>query len=373
MPKFESVILALNAIRGSAARYGIGHATLVRRFFHLYCSRRFSPYEIYFNDLLNPRISDEALQNYMSFDEAIAFDRKHILNAYICMTADKAVFYALCAAACVPIPKLFGVFDQPVGWAPDGRILISRADWHEFLRSLPRDFVIKPALGLQGRGVAAFRREETEFTDHEGHHLNCEELYQFLLERKEANLFGTGYSHHSLHLPQPSHKTIIQERLYAHPSIAQLTGSVGLCTCRLLTHTEPSGESQLLGSAFRVITGDNVVDNLDRGARGNLWCNVEADTGCITEAFVRPNAGDRLELVTRHPTTGRDITGFCIPHWDKTVELARKLASTFRPQPSITWDIGITGEGPVAIEGNVCGQLLPTPLNRPVRTLLAAS
>lgn len=370
MPKLKNAILGLNTIRGSAARYGAGYATLVRRFFYLYRNRRFSPYEIYFNDLLNPRISYEALENYMSFDELIAFDRKHVLNAYMCLTMDKAVFYALCSTAGVPIPKLLAVFDRPSGWTPDGRELLSQSDWCAFAQSLPQDFVVKPALGLQGRGVTAFHREGHEFVDHERLRLTGDELYEFLCQKKEENLFGTAYSHHSLRLPQVNHKTIIQERLYAHPAIAELTGSVSLCTSRLFTHTDHSGEIQLLGSAFRLINGNNIVDNLDRGVRGNLWCSVEADTGRIMDAFVKPKAADRLELVTRHPTTDWDIVGFRIPHWDKTVELARHLASIFRPQPSITWDIGITHEGPVAIEGNVCGQLLPSPLNRPIRTLL---
>ena len=371
MPKLKNAILALTAIKGSAARYGADYATLVRRFIHLYRNRRFSPYEIYFNDLLNPRISNEALENYLSREEVIAFESKNVLNTYLCVTSDKAVFYSLCLAAIVRIPKLLAVFDRPAGWTPDGRILSSESDWCALLESLPRAFVVKPALGLLGRGVTAFCREGDDFLDHKAQRRTRVELYELLCNAKEQNLFTGSFSHHSLKLPKGSHKTIIQERLYAHPEIAKLTGSDALCTCRLLTHTDPSGNIQLLASAMRMINGNNIVDNFDSGKTGNLWCGVDADTGRVLEAFARVERANRMELVTRHPTTGRDIIGFCIPHWKEAVELARRLATVFRPQPFIHWDIGITRDGPVAIEGNVGGHLLPLPHNRPAQTFLA--
>jgi hypothetical protein len=174
-----------------------------------------------------------------------------------------------------------------------------------------------------------------------------------------------------LKLPrQGSHKAILQERLYAHAAIAELTGSPALCTCRVFTHTDGQGRSQLLASLFRAISGNNIVDNFDKGAKGNLWCSIDADTGRIVEAFIRADDDDRLELVGRHPVTHRPLVGFLVPHWREVRELALHLASVFRPQSLIHWDIGVTLEGPVIVEGNVGGQLLPTPLNRPVRTLL---
>ncbi len=370
MPKLKNAMLALKTIKGNAARHGAGYATSVRRFLHLYRNRRFSPREIYVNDLLNPRISNQALENYMSGEEVIAFENKHVLNAYLCATADKSVFYSLCSAAGVRIPRLLAIFDTPAGWTPDGRVLSSSLDWCTLIRSLPSAFIVKPALGLLGRGVAAFSREGNDFLDHRGHRRCEDELYAFLCNQKEQNLFSSSFSHHSLKLRQGSHKAIIQERLYAHPEIAELTGSAALCTCRILTHTDPSGTIVLIASGLRVINGSNVVDNFDSGANGNLWCGVDAETGRVVEAFAWSAMFNRTELITRHPTTARDIVGFRIPQWNEVVELARHLAIVFQPQPLIHWDIGITGDGPVVIEGNVGGHLLPVPLNRPVRNLL---
>ena len=368
--KFKSATFALNVIREASTRFGLGYPVLVRRFLHMYRQRRFSPYEMHFYDLLNPKIQDAALDYYMSKEEMLALDDKHVLDGYLCVTSDKSVFYSLCMAAGIPTPRLLAVFDVPAGWIPDGRLLRSRPEWCAFLQSLPQEFVVKPALGLLGKGVTAFHRDAGGFVDHEGNRRSDDELYDFLFRAGELNLFTIGYAHHSLKLPQGNHKTIIQERLGAHPEVVELTGSQTLCTCRLFTRADRAGNIQLLGSVFRLVGGKGFVDNFDEGARGNLWCTVDADTGCIREAFAKPSGGNRLVPVSRHPITDREVVGFRIPDWRQAVDLARRLAAIFRPQPLISWDIGITRDGPVAVEGNVGGNLLPTPLSQPVRTLL---
>jgi hypothetical protein len=344
---------------------------VVKRFAHLYQRRHFSPYEIYFYDLLDPRISDDALKNYVSREEGIALDKRHVLDSYMCVTSDKAVFYSLCLAAGAPIPKLLAVFDRPAGWTPDGRLLASRSDWDALIQSLPPEFVVKPALGLLGKGVTAFRREADVFQSHDGRCRNLDELYRFLCDNKEQNLFATDFSHHSLRISGENHKSIIQERVYAHAEIVELTGSVALSTCRLLTQSDRSGASEVLATAIKVIDGENFVDNFDKGTKGNLWCNIDVATGKIIEAFIKGKASDRLERITKHPTTHRDVVGFHIPQWDETLKLARHLATVFLPQQLIHWDIGVTAAGPMVIEGNVGGQTMVTPLNRPVKTLLA--
>ena len=307
----------------------------------------------------------------MSRDEGIEFDRQHVLETYLCVTSDKTVFYAMCDAAGMPVPRLLAIFDLPSGWTPDGRLPRSRSEWREFMQSLPQEFIVKPALGLLGRGVTAFRREQDAFVAHDGQRLTPDAFYAFLCRANEQNLFATGFSHYSLRIPGESHKTIIQEHIRAHPAIAQLTGSDALCTCRVVTQGDVSGGSRVLASAIKVISGKNLVDNFDKGALGNLWCNIDPSSGRITEAFVKDPQGDRLDRISKHPTSGRELVGFRIPEWDAIVRLADHLATVFRPQPVIHWDIGVAAGGPVVIEGNVGGQTMVTPLSRPVRELLA--
>jgi hypothetical protein len=139
-----------------------------------------------------------------------------------------------------------------------------------------------------------------------------------------------------------------------------------------MTHADARSGTQIVGSLFKAIAGNNIADNFDKGEKGNLWCGVDTDTGRIVDAFALKKGVDRLERISRHPDTGRDVVGFRIPCWDEVRELVLRLAEVFRPQSLIHWDIGVTPSGPVVIEGNMGGSILPTALNRPARVLLNA-
>jgi hypothetical protein len=76
-------------------------------------------------------------------------------------------------------------------------------------------------------------------------------------------------------------------------------------------------------------------------------------------------------VIARHPDTGRDLASFVVPCWQEVKTLALGLATAFRPQGMIVWDIAVTGRGVVVMEGNVGGMMLPTPMERPMNALLA--
>ena len=369
----RTALFTLKALGEASKRLQVSYTFLLKRFYYLYATRKFSPIEIFFNDLLNPRIDGRDLQFYMAKEELFIFQRKYLLPSYLSSLDDKMIFCSVCFATGIPAPKLMAVFDRPAGWTPEGKYLASQEDWQKFLQSLSGEFVVKPALGLQGIGVAAFRRDEQEFIDHDGHRWTGAELYTFLCRMKEHNLLGGSYANHSLRLSQESHKTLIQERVFAHPEIAELTGSTSLCTIRLYTLLDERADAKVLSSAFRIISGDHVTDSFHKGLHGNLWCSVDLETGRITEAFGKIPGVDRLEMVSRHPITKHEVLGFQIPYWTEAVALAKRLAFVFQPQPLVMWDIGVTPDGPVIIEGNVGAESLPTPLNRSVPALLRAS
>jgi hypothetical protein len=121
---------------------------------------------------------------------------------------------------------------------------------------------------------------------------------------------------------------------------------------------------------MRLIAGANVVDNLGQNTDGNLWCSVDAASGRITEAFSSSDNGKSLRRVRLHPSSRSVIVDFQVPCWEAACKLALRVAEVFRPQGLITWDIGIAESGPVVIEGNVGGGILPSPMNRSIRTLL---
>jgi len=78
------------------------------------------------------------------------------------------------------------------------------------------------------------------------------------------------------------------------------------------------------------------------------FAGLDVETGIVTT-----QGADLLEhRFLRHPTTGLTIPGFQVPQWEavrETVESAVKLT----PNAVIVgWDVAITTDGPVLIEGN---------------------
>ena len=54
----------------------------------------------------------------------------------------------------------------------------------------------------------------------------------------------------------------------------------------------------------------------------------------------------------RHPDTDAQITGRVLPLWAETQALAARAHAAFADRLLIGWDIAITRDGPVLIEGN---------------------
>jgi hypothetical protein len=60
-----------------------------------------------------------------------------------------------------------------------------------------------------------------------------------------------------------------------------------------------------------------------------------------------------LENVYRnHPETGKTIQGFKIPYWEEMIELVEKASKVVSEVGYIGWDVAITPNGPILIEGN---------------------
>ena len=104
-------------------------------------------------------------------------------------------------------------------------------------------------------------------------------------------------------------------------------------------------KGKLVSAVLRMGVGGAFVDN---GCSGGIFAGLDVDTGIVTTQGA--DLKDHRFLL--HPTTGVTIPGFHVPQWEQvraTVEQAVKLAPD---AVIIGWDVAITADGPVLIEGN---------------------
>jgi len=284
--------------------------------------------------LSNPALGRHRLTAVISKRRLLALQA--VLNpaSHIGMTEDKAVFYAYARALGLPVPRLFGVVDRPVGWAEDGNPLRSATDWEGFLTALDGDFLVKPAAGVYGRGIRAFTRVADGFQEY------------------NSNAVITPRSLADSLLSDPWRRLVVQQRVRNHPEIETLTGSPTLQTVRIRTLLTGTGDVFLGSAKIKIAVGGHICDNISAGATGNFVAAIGRDDGRLRLPHAYGKSGRGVVPVPRHPRSGRALEGFAVPFWEELKELARKAAILFTPLRTIGWDIAVTGTGPVLIEAN---------------------
>lgn len=232
---------------------------------------------------------------------------------------DKRCFHAHCVDEGLPvIPVLAEVVAGELR-SPDGAPT-----------SLPdRDLFVKPVIGKGGEGSAAFQHlGGGRFRDGAGGELPERELAARLVEQAGDRAF------------------LVQPRLANHPEIAELGDGV-LTTVRIVTVRDEHGSPEVAWATFRLGSGrGSIVDNLHQGG---FACAVEPATGRLGTAGRLAFGSPHHEL---HPVSGKPLAGRCLPIWGEAIELALRAHRTIPEQLVVGWDIALTPEGPLLVEGN---------------------
>ena len=127
-----------------------------------------------------------------------------------------------------------------------------------------------------------------------------------------------------------------------HPAIKEIHPA-SLNTIKLVTLYLTDGPE--IQTALIRFGNNTVVDNVHSGGMG---AGVNIETGLIeTEAVDK-----HFQRYSTHPVTGKSIKGFQIPEWEAVKQLALQAASVTPELRYASWDIAVTPEGPVMIEGN---------------------
>lgn len=141
---------------------------------------------------------------------------------------------------------------------------------------------------------------------------------------------------------------IIQRREVNHPGIADLSPTA-LATIRIVTVINEQGVAEPIRAAFRMgKAADSIVDNFHAGGIASA---VEIETGRLgpaTDLGQYPSVG----WLDAHPATGAAITGRTLPLWPELRDLAARAHGHFADRLVIGWDVALTPQGLVIVEGN---------------------
>lgn len=225
-----------------------------------------------------------------------------------CVLKDKTVFARRCEALGIRSPTRFA---ECVG-----------GEAEVFAIPAPGEIVVKPTDGRSGVGVTILSLTEEDVADEA-------RFRETLVDR-----FGTEVD------------WIAQERLRNHDEISPIALDA-VATTRLSTMINEQGAPEIVTNVLRFAQRPgSVVDNLKNGG---LMAPADFDTGELGPGCVGRGVGD----FDRHPANDEPITGRKVPFWDEAKALALDAHGRGFPEYNLVgWDVAITNDGPVLIEGN---------------------
>ena len=174
------------------------------------------------------------------------------------------------------------------------------------------DVICKPIDGSSGQGIEKHTPEE---------YGDPKALYAQLKER------GIG---------------IVEDRVQQHPDISALCPT-SVNTIRVATLLGDKKEGIVY--AYIRIGNGKVMDNVDCGG---MAAPVDLETGVICGV----GADKAGHVYENHPMTGHPIRGTQIPYWKEVRQMCLKAMRVVPQVRFVAWDVAITPDGPIFIEGN---------------------
>lgn len=255
------------------------------------------------------------------------------LNRYHCHPAidNKAVFAQLCAEAGLPTVPILAV---------------CKAGGVTWYSKPQQDLFLKPVVGARGEGthrwrLAGERDTEEIYQDTQGNKLTKAELTAALIALSQKRDY------------------LVQPSLFNHPAIADLSPDA-LATIRIVTGRTPDGDIEPIAATFKMAWRPSVINT------HGLNSALDLTTGLLGPAY-----SYRLISVgfDRHPFTKAQIVGRSLPDWPKAVALAQAAHQHFPGYVFLGWDVALTHQGPLLLEGNAGWDVLT--VQKPQRTPLA--
>jgi len=242
--------------------------------------------------------------------------RRNDPNFALALT-NKLAFAETIRRAGLPMAPIFGV-------APGGQ-------WRDapLPAALEGDLFGKPVQGRGARGACAFHAIDDEiYRTSEGEMIGGQALLDRIAARSRAGAL------------------LLTRRLRNHPEIADLAVE-SLITFRVFTCMDANGNPVVTHAMLRVLCKLEPDWHIDH----EYAAAIDLETGRMqqmcSDADYAPSA-----WWDRHPRTGALVAGRVIEHWPEIAALAVRAHRTFSGRMIVGWDLALTPDGAMLLEGN---------------------
>lgn len=240
---------------------------------------------------------------------------------------DKVSFYFYCKRKGVPVVPILMEFKK--------NRTVKKYFKSSDETTLPQSSLfVKPKIDKEGEGAEAWLwLQNGTYQNSEGEILSPEMLKKRLIKLAETHFSGS---------------YLVQPLILPHPALA-LFRNKATPTIRIITYKDPTGEIKIDLAMLRFSINSAII--VDNASAGGLVAPIEVSTGILGAA-----TGSGAEFVgqrwKKHRINGATIEGFKLPYWEKACLLVLEAHYYFPQCLLIGWDIIITNDGPVVLEGN---------------------
>ncbi|SLN52505.1 hypothetical protein ROA7450_02640 [Roseovarius albus] len=263
---------------------------------------------------------------------------------------DKIATHHFLNAIDVATPTMVGVWHPIFGVTGDGRPMTTVAQFTSELENLlsgraQLDLIFKPRDGGGGNDIFAATFVKTSggkvaaLIDNQPQSMD-----QFFagLPKEPYSIAG-----------KPSQGWVVQVKVEQHPDMGRFNES-SLNTLRIGTYiTKPqngTGNAPEVLLDYACLRVGRAGANSDNWSTGGVMIRIDLETGRLGRGRFAPEYGGAF--LEEHPDNNLHFSGLVLPYWDEAKQLCLRLAKALPSVRSVGWDVAITKEGPLIIEGN---------------------
>lgn len=241
---------------------------------------------------------------------------------YIVVSDDKELTFRVFDSMDIPQPVTLFQFKNQLFFNTK-KDIISDEDVNQLIsESSSKALFFKPTLGLGGRGIWVFNKDNGIFKDNENNTLSAELIRQKLTENDNY---------------------LMQEGIIQHEEINKIYPKA-VNTFRIMTKTE-KGKVKILFAMLRMGQGGNQLDN---ASLSGLVCKINIKTGEFDDLGIT----GLQKTMTEHPDTKFKFKGYTFPYWNEIVSQISLAAQKVDELGYIGWDLAYSKDGPQIIEVN---------------------
>ncbi|MCK4584333.1 hypothetical protein KAU13_02845 [candidate division WOR-3 bacterium] len=302
----------------------------------------FSPLEYNLYGFYKKSISRSEKLSFISNEKILKTFRPYLNHkSWIPILENKLLFFLYYSQLGFPVVEVYGFYYPERGFFLDGSPLREKSDFLRWLnKSDIKGCVVKPLGSLGGKGIMIFEELISPETirSNDGKNYSLNEVISLMekdievRQSKEDNYKGY----------------IIEEKIEQDPAMNVLSGK-SLNTIRVSTLITNNNEILIDFGMLRVGREGSITDNLHQGG---YVVNINVENGSIGEKTFgyKEEGGPWIE--EKEERIKDFFTDCKVPFWHDIVSLAKKAASFSPELRSVGWDIAISKNGPVLMEGN---------------------